>query len=77
MTLPADVSVVAEGRGEQRRVVLNIEGTTFDLHPDDAKLIGAALIDVAAEAEAEPPQDTGDTVCALTPTHAPAVENPE
>lgn len=58
MTLPADISVIAEGRGEYRRVVLSIEGTTFELHPEDARLIGAALIDAAGEAEQEPEAST-------------------
>lgn len=50
--LPDDVAVeaVAAKDGDGLVVALDIEGTTFLLHPADAGLIGAALVKRAAEA---------------------------
>jgi hypothetical protein len=54
--LPLGVQVIPEGIGDARHVLLDIEGSTFELHPDDARAIGEALVRIAAEvAAAEEP----------------------
>lgn len=49
--LPPGVTVRSQGQGEERKVVLDIEGTTFELHPTDAGIIGEYLVVAAIDAE--------------------------
>lgn len=56
--LPPDVMVEARGQGEERRVHLDIEGTTFELHPDDAAVIGECLVIAAKEAATREGEET-------------------
>lgn len=49
--LPPGILVEQRGLGEERHVLLDIEGSQFELHPSDARAIGAALLKVADETE--------------------------
>lgn len=49
--LPAGFVVEARGLDDERAVHLDIEGTTFELHPEDARKLGAALVAAAAESD--------------------------
>lgn len=42
--LPPDVKVEPQGVGDERHVLLDIEGSKFELRADDAIAIGQALV---------------------------------
>ena len=54
--LPAGFNVEPRGMGEERHVLLDIEGSTFELHPADAIALGHVLVAVGTQTdEAEEP----------------------
>jgi hypothetical protein len=46
--LPADVKVEPQGLGDERHVLLDIEGSKFELRADEAIAIGQALTRVGS-----------------------------
>lgn len=46
--LPPGVTVQIAGSGDRRRVVLEVEETSFHFRPDEARQVGVMLIEAAA-----------------------------